>query len=172
MSSGVLTGFHGKLPVAGDFLTRGLPTGFSAFWDAWAARHLGGRANWPDGGLRLRLESGGKAACGVAIPGADRVGRRFPLAGFVIAPSLRGPAGLEFWCDAALRLLQRAQSERYDPDALAAALQAVPPPVGKGTGPVMALWTMGKGAQECDPSQPSPTLDAIFSCSGSSIPSP
>lgn len=166
----VLTGFHGKLPVAGDFLTRGLPTGFAAFWDGWAARHLAGRQNWPDGGLRLRLASGGKVAAGVVVPGADRVGRRFPLAAFLVADALPGPAGLDPWCDAALCLLLQAQAEDVLPDALEDALADLAPPRGQAAGGAMQLWSRGLPAAACDAAEPQEVLERLFSCSGSSSP--
>ena len=167
----VLTGFHGKLPVAGDFLTRGLPSGFAAFWDGWAARHLAGRPDcWPEGGLRLRLASGGKVAAGVVIPGADRVGRRFPLAAFLIADALPEPAGLDPWCDAALALLLQAQVESVSPDALDDALADVPAPVGEAGGDAMQLWSRTLPAAACDAADPQEVLDRLFSCSGSSTP--
>lgn len=163
----VLTGFHGKLPVAGDFLTRGLPTGFVAFWDAWAARHLAGREGWPEGGLRLRLVSGGMVAAGVAVPGADRVGRRFPLAAFVIAPDLSDPAGLDPWCDAAFALLRAAQETVLPPDELDERLaQLTPPAAAGGAAPAgsMQLWASGIAAQPCDPQAPEAALQPLFSC--------
>lgn len=163
----VLTGFHGKLPVAGDFLTRGLPTGFAAFWDVWAARHLAGRKGWPEGGLRLRLVSGGKVAAGVAVPGADRVGRRFPLAAFVIAPDLPDPVGLDPWCDAAFALLRAAQETALSPEELDERLERLAPPeAAGGTAPAgsMQLWAAGVAAQPCDPQAPEEALAPLFSC--------
>ncbi len=163
----VLTGFHGKLPVAGDFLTRGLPAGFAAFWDGWAARHLAGRDGWPEGGLRLRLVSGGRVAAGVAVPGADRVGRRFPLAAFVIASDLPDPAGLEPWCDAAFALLRAAQETALPPDELDERLEHLAPPeAAGGAAPAgsMQLWALGIAAQPCDPQAPEAALQSLFSC--------
>lgn len=163
----VLTGFHGKLPVAGDFLTRGLPAGFAAFWDGWAARHLAGRDGWPEGGLRLRLVSGGRVAAGVAVPGADRVGRRFPLAAFVIASDLPDPAGLEPWCDAAFALLRAAQETALPPDELDERLEHLAPPeAAGGAAPAgsMQLWALGIAAQPCDPQAPETALQSLFSC--------
>jgi type VI secretion system protein ImpM len=166
-----MTGFHGKLPSAGDFVTRGLPAGFAAFWDGWAARHLAPRREgWPEGGLRLRLVSGGRVAAGVAIPGADRVGRRFPLAAFVIALDLPGPGGLDRWCDAAQAALHRAQEEALAPDDLNDMLEALYLPSGNGPADPMLLWVRGQGALPCDPAASGPVLDRLFSCSGSSSP--
>ena len=163
----VLTGFQGKLPVAGDFLTRGLPAGFAAFWDGWAARHLAGRDGWPEGGLRLRLVSGGRVAAGVAVPGADRVGRRFPLAAFVIASDLPDPAGLDPWCDAAFALLRAAQETALPPDELDERLEHLAPPdAAGGAAPAgsMQLWALGIAAQPCDPQAPETALQSLFSC--------
>ena len=168
--AGLLTGFHGKLPTAGDFVTRGLPTGLASFWDAWAARHLARRTGWPKGGLRLRLVSGGRVAAGVAVPGTDRVGRRFPLAGFVIAPTLPAPQELTGWCDAAAALLVMAGHGTVTPDDLLGRLEALSPPTGAGPATTMQLWRSGKDAQTCDPADPAKVLSAIFSCSISSNP--
>lgn len=175
MSAGVLgpatlTGFHGKLPVAGDFLTRGLPVGFQAFWDAWAAAHLARRAGWPAGGLRLRLQSGGRVAAGVVLPGTDRVGRRFPLAAFTIAQALPGPAALDPWADAAADLLRLAQDSGQGPDDLHQALQALAPPAGAEAGPPMLIWARDHAPVPCDPGEPEAALAPLFSCSGSSSP--
>lgn len=167
----VLTGFHGKLPGFGDFVSRGLPAGFQAFWDGWAARHLAGRhAGWPEGGLRLRLQSGGRVAAGVVLPGADRVGRRFPLAAFVIAPALPGAAGLDGWCDAAAAALQAAQAAGQGPEALQETLEALVPPEGTGEGAAMQLWAGGRPPTDCHAGAPGRVLDALFSCSESSSP--
>lgn len=166
-----LTGFFGKLPAAGDFVTRGLPVGFQAFWDGWAARHLAPRqGDWPPGGLRLRLQSGGRVAAGVVVPGADRVGRRFPLAAFVIGPALPAPPGLADWCDAAHVALIAAQTGGQAPDALCDALEALAPPEGHDEAPPMLLWHGAAEATPCDPAAPDPVLDRLFSCSGSSTP--
>jgi type VI secretion system protein ImpM len=160
-----LTGFHGKLPAAGDFVTRGLPTGLAAFWDGWAARHLTGRTGWPAGGLRLRLASGGRVAAAVAVPGSDRVGRRFPLAAFVIAPALPAPADLTPWCDAADAALREALEQGLSPDDLALQLAALQPPQGQADGPPMQLWTAAAPPAPCDPADPGALLDRLFSCS-------
>jgi type VI secretion system protein ImpM len=171
----VLTGFHGKLPSYGDFVSRGLPVGFQAFWDGWAAAHLARREGWPVGGLRLRLQSGGRVAAGVAIPGADRVGRRFPLAAFVIAPGLPAPEGLDPWCDAALACLRRAQEAGQGPEAVQDALEALAPPEGAADGLAMVVWAQGAAPVACAAAEPGAALDALFrgpepSCSESSSP--
>ncbi len=170
MMADSLTGFHGKLPGAGDFVTRGLPTSFAAFWDGWATRHIARREGWPVGGLRLRLQSGGRAAAGVVIASNDRVGRRFPLAAFVVAGALPGPQGVDRWCDAAFAALCAAQDASLSPDDLDASLDALIPPEGAEDGPALELWTTATPAATCDPALPQDLLDRLFSCSGSSSP--
>jgi type VI secretion system protein ImpM len=165
-----LTGFHGKLPGAGDFVARGLPVGFATFWDGWATRHIARREGWPEGGLRLRLQSGGRVAAGVVIASHDRVGRRFPLAAFVVAGALPGPEGLDGWCDAALAALCAAQGAGLSPDELDASLDALRSPDGAEDGAALQLWTLTAAPEACDPAQPQDLLDRLFSCSGSSIP--
>ena len=168
----LLTGFHGKLPAAGDFVSRGLPTGFVAFWDGWATRHLARREGWPEGGLRLRLVSGGRAAAGVVVPGQDRVGRRFPLSAFVIAPALPAPEALAPWGNAVAALLVAAGQGGVLPDDLLIQLEANAPPEGApesaAEGAAMLLWRDGCAPLACDPGVPDDALKNIFSCSGSS----
>jgi type VI secretion system protein ImpM len=36
----ILPGFYGKLPTAGDFVTRRLPIDFVRVWDRWLAQHF------------------------------------------------------------------------------------------------------------------------------------
>jgi type VI secretion system protein ImpM len=170
MPAKFLTGFFGKLPSAGDFVTRGLPVGFAAFWDSWATRHLVGRKGWPDDGLRLRLASGKRVAAGVVVPGADRVGRRFPLAAFVVAEDLPLPELLDDWCDAAQAALISAQAGKVEADALAEALDGLAAPDGVGPDVAMQLWTKGQVPRSCDPEAPGAALERLFSCSGSSSP--
>ncbi|MDF3854716.1 type VI secretion system-associated protein TagF [Paracoccus sp. P2] len=151
-------GFWGKLPARGDFVGRGLPEPFRRRWDRWAAAHLARREDWPEGGLRLRIASGGRAAAGLVLPSADAVGRRFPLALFLLADSLPGPEALEPWCEAALQA-----AAEPDPDALWQALAALPAPAGKAEAPPLLLWQRGHPALAADPEAPGPALAALFS---------
>ncbi len=161
MPGSVLTpqaGFWGKLPARGDFVGRGLPEPFRRRWDRWAAAHLAGREGWPPGGLRLRIASGGRAAAGLVLPSADAVGRRFPLALFLLADGLPGPEALEPWCEAALQA-----AATPDPEALWQALAALPAPTGNAEAPPLLLWRRGDAALAADPQAPEPALAAIFS---------
>ncbi len=85
-------GMYGKIPILGDFVSRGLPADFIHAWDAWlqdsiaASQQVLG-TEWLDIFLtspiwRFCLSSGvcgEKAWAGVLIPSVDRVGRYFPL---------------------------------------------------------------------------------------------
>lgn len=85
------TGWYGKVPALGDFVSRRCPASFRDPWDAWLAQGMlvGERAHgddwataflsfpmwrflWFDGASRTPW-------AGVLSPGADRVGRLFPL---------------------------------------------------------------------------------------------
>lgn len=85
-------GWYGKLPTAGDFLSRRLPGSFVQTWDHWLQRGLAqGRdrfgPQWQELYLtfpvwRFLLPPGavdGQAWCGTLLPSIDRVGRCFPL---------------------------------------------------------------------------------------------
>jgi type VI secretion system protein ImpM len=164
-------GFFGKLPSAGDFLSRGLSPAFRRAWDGWVTRHLGPRvcAIWPDGGLRFRLRSGGRVAGGVIVPSADAAGRRFPLTLIAVAHDLPPGTALDPWCDAALTAAAAALTGAGGPDDLWAALAEVPLPTTVMEGvpspmtdsPALTLWHRGGPALTCAPDAPGPTLDAI-----------
>lgn len=97
-----MTGYFGKVSTLGDFVSRGLPDGLVAAWDAWLQRcihasqqQLGGQ--WLDHYLtspvwRFAIAPGvlgPEGLGGVMMPSVDRVGRYFPLMiGAVGAPPL------------------------------------------------------------------------------------
>ncbi len=89
----IITGYYGKVPGCGDFVSRGLPYHFVAPWDRWLQKLLSSAAtrrgqNWKDWfdhlpPLAFALSPGvcGPAPwTGVWVPSRDQVGRRFPLA--------------------------------------------------------------------------------------------
>jgi type VI secretion system protein ImpM len=99
------TGLYGKLPCAGDFVTRSLPATFVMHWDDWLQRcllasrtKLGGR--WTEVYLhsplwRFALQPqvcGPQAWAGVLMPSVDRAGRYFPLT--LAAPVPTGASAL------------------------------------------------------------------------------
>lgn len=83
-------GLYGKLPCAGDFLSRRAPAAFVEPWDRWAqaglnaAREVEGfRDAYLTGPLwRFAIEPGAGMECGwagVLMPSLDKAGRLFPL---------------------------------------------------------------------------------------------
>lgn len=86
------TGFYGKFPSLGDFVSRRLAAELIAPWDQWLAESLAAsRAQLGDGWLDHYLTSplwrfvlspgvaGQGGWAGVLMPSVDRVGRYFPL---------------------------------------------------------------------------------------------
>jgi type VI secretion system protein ImpM len=157
-------GFFGKIPAAGDFVARGLSPAFRKAWDLWVTRHLIPLLDgeWPAGGLRFRLASGGRVAAGVVVPSADAAGRRFPLSLVVIAPGLPLPEALDPWCDAALAAAGPSLLGQAGPDDLWAALEALDVPEVAAEGPGLALWRRGEEAEECAPDGPEEALGRVF----------
>jgi len=100
MSESFETGWYGKLPANGDFVTRRLPPSFIEAWDSWlnamligSRKHLG--AAWRDAFLsapawRFVLAPGvigEQGWAGVMVPSVDSVGRYFPLTAASALPS-------------------------------------------------------------------------------------
>jgi type VI secretion system protein ImpM len=100
MSESFETGWYGKLPANGDFVTRRLPPSFIEPWDAWLNAMLQGSrarlgAGWRDAFLsapawRFVLAPGvigPQGWVGVIVPSVDSVGRYFPLTAASALPS-------------------------------------------------------------------------------------
>ena len=92
MSQSFETGWYGKLPANGDFVTRRLPPSFIEPWDAWLNAMLAGSrerlgAAWRDAFLsapawRFVLAPGvvgQQGWAGLIVPSVDSVGRYFPI---------------------------------------------------------------------------------------------
>lgn len=112
------SGYFGKVPTQGDFVSRGLPRALANTLDLWlreavrASRQQMGR-EWLDAFLvapvwRMALGpgvAGADAVVGVMMPSVDRIGRYFPLAIAAPltghAPSAHQIARLTSWFDAA-----------------------------------------------------------------------
>lgn len=160
-------GFFGKLPLAGDFVSRGLAVGLRDRWDAWATRHLARwEGPWPEGGLRLLLPSGSRALLVLAVPSEDRVGRRFPLAALAVLPGAPDAEEAEGWCRAAAGPLGAAARGALDPDGLAEALAALPLPGPER--PRALAWAAGDAPAPLDLADPGPALAALSSRGSSS----
>jgi type VI secretion system protein ImpM len=97
-----VTGYFGKVSTLGDFVSRGLPDGLVAAWDAWLQQCIqASREQLGEQWLNHYLTSpvwrfaiapgvlGPEGLGGVMMPSVDRVGRYFPLMiGAVGAPPL------------------------------------------------------------------------------------
>jgi type VI secretion system protein ImpM len=101
-----ITGFYGKLPIIGDFVSRRLPTEFITPWDSWLqAAIAASREELGESWLNSYLTSpiwrfllsagvcGDKAVAGIVMPSVDRVGRYFPL---TVAVVFEQPPDLPF----------------------------------------------------------------------------
>jgi type VI secretion system protein ImpM len=156
-------GFFGKLPATGDFVSRGLPDAFRRHWDSWVTRHIvplqRRGLDFPPGGLRFRLVSGGRVASGTILPSEDSAGRQFPLSLVLIARGNLPLPGIDAWCDAGLALL----TDTIEPDALWHALDdlAAPETEGTASGP-MQIWRAGHPALLLDPMDPAPALERLL----------
>lgn len=166
------TGFFGKIPTTGDFVSRGLPADFIRHWDRWVARHLApllASGSWDeDIGLRFLLgpDAGGPMA-GVALPSADRAGRRFPL---TVASQLSSAAtglatGADRWFNDVQELAGAAQRGKLTPDALEAELLLLTFPTVGEEGEIvrgMVFWTTPHELRDVDPEVPLPAMRLLL----------
>ncbi|PBC07922.1 type VI secretion system-associated protein TagF [Mesorhizobium sp. WSM3859] len=170
----ILPGFYGKMPAAGDFVTRRLPGDFVRVWDRWLAQHivpLFGVETWPQN-TALRFISGPAsfgAAAGIVLQSADRVGRRFPLS--VVARLSEAPLKLAYadaWFEGIENAALAAQRRELTPDELDAVLAALPIPPVEDEGDViddLVMWTAHTDIYDVDQQAPQPTLEQIFAAS-------
>lgn len=121
-------GLFGKLPAHGDFVRRGLRSGFVRPWDDWLCGLLG--AGGLAAGLlplRFHLPSGAcgaETAAGVLLPSADAVGRAFPLT--LAALGVAGGPPPHDWYAALEALGAAALEETLAADAVMARLPPLP----------------------------------------------
>lgn len=128
-------GWHGKLPLQGDFLGRGLPAGWLQTWDDWVQRALSAAGGLIGPALlRERLlamppwqclidrpeDRDWPAVCALVMPSTDRVGRVHPC---VLAEAL-APADVRRLTPALLHARARGASAWLRP-ALAQGAAAV-----------------------------------------------
>ena len=125
--------WYGKLPTRGDFVGRGLPPRWRSDWDAWLQRGIALAATTlDDAALRerlgafapwryLALPAPGEVWCGIIVPSHDRVGRAFPL---TLAERFAAPASPH---ESAARLASLLDAAARGPEALEAAIAALPP---------------------------------------------
>ncbi|MEO0915681.1 MAG: TagF domain-containing protein [Pseudomonadota bacterium] len=159
-------GLFGKLPEAGDFISRGLQPAQRRALDRWVTAELAARTDgWPDGGLRGLLDLGGDMTLMVAVASADKVGRRFP---FVATTSGAGMTleAADGWCDGAFEALMEAADGHAGIEETLATLQRLEPTERAGPDGFPALWIAGGDPQVCD----AETIEHLFSSGGSCFP--
>lgn len=163
-------GFHGKIPTAGDFVSRDLPLAFVEAWDRWTARHLAPLLARPgEGHPPLRFTLGPDAlgpATGVVLASADRAGRAFPLtlAATVQPPRDLLPDGLEDWFLALEDAGIEALAGETDAEGLARRLAALPLPAEPSESPLdgMIFWTHPGDAVRVEPDEPREALSRLL----------
>jgi type VI secretion system protein ImpM len=166
-------GFFGKMPAAGDFVSRGLPAAFTRNWDRWASRHLVPLMQsgaWPEqAAIRFLLGSSAFGpAAGVVLSSADRAGRRFPLTVASPLPFAASSLALSHagWFDALSEAAALARSGAFEPDDLAEELSRLSFPIpGEAAGPVatVVLWLRPDDLVEADPDAPQAALEDVLS---------
>ena len=136
--------WYGKLPARGDFVGRGLPRRWRNDWDDWLQRGLALAAARLEGAVlreRLRafapwrylaLPGPDEIWCGIMVASHDRVERAFPL---TLAERLDGPASPG---ESAARLASLLGAAAEGPEALEAAIAALPPRSGEAFHPTEA----------------------------------
>lgn len=166
------TGFFGKIPTTGDFVSRRLPGDFIRHWDRWVARHLAPllvSGAWDeDIGLRFLLgPDAGRPMAGVALPSADRAGRKFPLT--VASPLSAAATGLatraDRWFNGVQEIAEAAQRGELTPEALEAELLLQPFPSVHEEGEAvrgMVLWTLPHELHDVDLEVPLPALRLLL----------
>lgn len=148
-----VVGFYGKLPGAGDFVRRRLPSDFVDGWDRHfqhavdtGRREMGERWNaaWRDGAawrFVLPPQVCGKGSwCGLTGPAVDRLGRAFPM---VLATPCDGDAarilGHDAWFDVLECVYRSAQQQALDVETFDAAAATLPHPLA-GASELSTFW--------------------------------
>lgn len=170
----VLPGYYGKLPSAGDFVTRRLPLDFVQPFDRWLAQHFApliGTDSW-DERIPLRFLCGPAAfgnAAGVICSSTDKVGRRFPLSVVALLSSAdEAMVRMGGWFREVETLCFEAQTVGLTPDALDEALMALPFPELSEQGEAidgMVVWTEASELYDIDPEKPEEVLGGLLAVS-------
>lgn len=151
MPDEAVTGFFGKIPAAGDFVTWNLPRVFTDRFDRWMAMDLRDRP--ADGALdprawRFTLPGGifgPDAVAGVWRMSEDRAGRRYPL---VIARLGPPPAPDDPWFEPIQAILASAVEQRFPAWRLAETLPGVPAPETTLGSVPLRFWADEKTVKE------------------------
>lgn len=143
MPDAAVTGFFGKIPAAGDFVTWNLPRVFTDRWDRWVSRDL--KENPAEGPLdatvwRFALPGaifGADPAAGAWCMSEDRAGRRYP---FVVARIGPPPEPTDPWFDAVAALVEAAVARRARQAEIAGRLAGLPEPGPGQEAPPILFW--------------------------------
>lgn len=155
-------GFYGKVPAAGDFLSRGLPREMTGRWDRWMERALPEAMAVGGGGLwAIRAGPGvlwDRPVSGAFRLSADRGGRRFP---FLVAVGGLALAPDDPWFAAAGELVQAAVAG-LGPEAIAAGLDALPHTArAPALSDAAEIWGLGLGPEDAQALFRFPSLGAL-----------
>lgn len=159
------TGFYGKLPAAGDFVTRGLDPAFVRRWDRFVAAHLAPtmtREPLDDHPiLRFTLDEAGTVMAGCVMASADLVGRAFPLT--IAAPTTMAEAGDgSDWFSAAEELGDAARCGELLVDELDDMLRRLPLPPAFPARCDASFWIGGGSPEPIDLLAPGSGLTALL----------
>ncbi len=143
MSAGQ-TGFFGKLPTAGDFVTRGLSADARRSIDRWLTSRFGADAAPPEAGRIALLPLGTQIITLAVLDSADRLGRHFPLAAACVTPGAPAPATADAWAAGALPHLRAATQGTLAAGELLRTLGTLAPPEPAQAPPPLPLdWPFG-----------------------------
>lgn len=145
------TGFFGKIPATGDFVSWNLPRNFVDRWDRWMSMELKAR---PDEGeldtraWRFVVPAGifcDQICAGVWRMSEDRVGRRYP---FVISAVGDAIAADDAWYDSIAHLVNAAVVEFWTTPELVEQLKQIEISFGTGASSPIAFWSVDWEVQE------------------------
>lgn len=151
-AAAVTTGFYGKIPATGDFVSWNLPRSFVDRWDRWMSMEL--RARPDEGELdprvwRFTVPAGifcDQPGAGAWRMSEDRAGRRYP---FAIAAVGHAPRKDEAWFDKVAAIAGDAVSRYWTSAMIAERLGAVPLPAAGDAEPGIVFWCEGWHVHEC-----------------------
>ncbi len=148
------TGIFGKMPGAGDFVSRGLVPRLQPVLDSWLTLYFAplvqAPAAWPEGGVRALLGTARGDFLLLIEPSGDAVGRPYPLVACV-SHGGAGQGAADGWADAVWPHLLRAVEHPVLPDRLHATLSQIADPAPEGAPPpIPSLWWAGMAPGDPD----------------------
>lgn len=159
------TGLFGKLPAAGDFVSRGISGQVRRGIDHWLALNIVAIAqqaqHWPYGGVRAVLRIEAMPWLLVIEPSEDAVGRAYPLVACAPLNGTDRDSG-DVWADAAWTTLLKAIEKGAPADAVYNALGTIAPPAPTDK-PLKAPLIWWEGSAACAPKDQLERLTQISS---------